>query len=113
MDEIASFGEIVLIVSAGLLAAILLRAFAERIAVPAAALFLVAAAVASDVFRSLGDTLSFVEVERIAVVALIVILFDGGMHVGWRRFRAAAVPVALLGTVGTFATAGLIAVAAH
>jgi potassium/hydrogen antiporter len=111
VDEIVTFGEIVLVVSAGLLAAILLRTVAERIAIPAAALFLVAAAVASDVFPSLGDTLSFQEVERIAVVALIVILFDGGLHIGWRRFRAAAVPILSLGVVGTFATAGLIAVA--
>ena len=28
-------------------------------------------------------------------MALIVILFDGGMHVGWRRFRASAVPIAV------------------
>src|SRR5262245_39132432 len=113
MGEIVSFGEIVLVVSAGLLAAILLRAVAERIAVPAAALFLVAAAVASDTFPSLGDTLSFVEVERIAVVALIVILFDGGLHIGWRRFRAAAAPILSLGVVGTFATAGLVTLAGH
>ena len=47
------------------------------------------------------------------MVALIVILFDGGIHVGWRRFRASAVPIALLGTLGTFATAGVMAVLAH
>ena len=52
-------------------------------------------------------------VERLAVVALIVILFDGGMHIGWRRFRGSIVPILSLGVLGTFATAGLIAVAAH
>ena len=107
------FGEIVLVVASGLLVAILLRAVAERIAVPAAALFLVAAAIASDVSSSLKEALSFEAVERIAVVALIVILFDGGLHIGWRRFRASAVPILSLGVVGTFATAGLVAVAAH
>jgi potassium/hydrogen antiporter len=113
VDEIVTFGEIVLVVSAGLLAAILLRTVAERIAIPAAALFLVAAAVASDVFPSLGNAISFEAVERIAVVALVVILFDGGLHIGWGRFRAAAVPILSLGLLGTFATAGLVAVAAH
>jgi cell volume regulation protein A len=111
VDEIVTFGEIVLVVSAGLLVAILLRAVAERIAIPAAALFLVAAAIASDFFPSLGDALSFEAVERIAVVALVVILFDGGLHIGWRRFRVAAMPILSLGVVGTFATAGLVAVA--
>jgi potassium/hydrogen antiporter len=113
MDEVTAFGEIVLVVAAGLLAAIGLRSIADRIALPGAAVFLVAAAVASDVFPSLGDALSFQQVERIAVVALIVILFDGGLHIGWRRFRAAAVPILSLGVLGTFATAGLVAVAAH
>ena len=35
------------------------------------------------------------------------------MHVGWRRFRAAAVPIGILGVLGTFATAGVLAVVAH
>jgi cell volume regulation protein A len=47
------------------------------------------------------------------VVALLVILFDGGMRVGWARFRASAVPITLLGLPGTFATAAAIAVPAR
>jgi cell volume regulation protein A len=113
VDEIVAFGGIVLVVAGGLLAAILLRAVAERVALPSAALFLAVAAVASDVFPSLGDALSVQEVERIAVVALVVILFDGGLHIGWRRFRASAMPILSLGVLGTFATAALVAVAAH
>jgi cell volume regulation protein A len=42
-----------------------------------------------------------------------VILFNGGTLVGSRRFRVAAVPIFSLGVLGTFATAGVIAVAAH
>ena len=49
--------------------------------------------------------------ERIAAVALIVILFDGGMSIGWRRFRVAAVPILSLGVLGTFATGGIAGVA--
>jgi len=113
VDEIASFGEIVLVVAAGLLVAVLLRAVAERVAVPSAAIFLVVSAIASDLFPSIGDTIDFQTVERIAVVALIVILFEGGLHIGWRRFRASAMPILSLGVLGTFATAGLVAVAAH
>ena len=43
-----------------------------------------------------------------ATLALIVILFDGGMSIGMRRFRAAAVPIAILGVVGTFVTFALV-----
>jgi cell volume regulation protein A len=113
MTEISDFGQIVLVVSIGLSLALLGRAFTDRFAVPTAALFLIGAAVASDLVPELGDELSVVQVERIGVVALIVILFDGGLDIGWRRFRAAAVPILSLGVLGTFATAGLVAVAAH
>ena len=57
--------------------------------------------------------LSIEEVERLTVIALVVILFDGGLHIGLGRFRRSAGPILALGVLGTFATAGLVAVAAH
>ena len=113
MDEIAVFGELVLVVAAGVSLALLGRLLTERFAIPSAALFLLAAAAASDLVAAFRDAISFVAVERIAVVALIVILFDGGMEIGWRRLRHALVPVLSLGLLGTFMTAALIAAAAH
>ena len=113
MTEISDFGAIVLVVAAGISLALLGRAITDRLSIPSAALFLVAAAAASDLVPELGDAVSFVTVERIGVVALIVILFDGGMDIGWSRFRGAAVPILSLGILGTFATAALVAVAAH
>jgi potassium/hydrogen antiporter len=103
----------VLVVAGGLLLALLATKLSARFSVPQPALFLVLAAVASDVFPELSQRLSTEEVERLGVVALIVILFNGGTLVGWRRFRIAAVPIFSLGVLGTFATAGVIAVAAH
>ena len=113
MDEVTHFGAIVLLVSAAFLVAVLSNRVSERLRVPAAAFFLLAAALASDLWPELADTLSIRDVERIAVVALIVILFDGGMRVGWNRFRDSAVPIVSLGLLGTFATAGLMTIAAH
>jgi len=82
-----------------------------RLPVPSAAVFLIAAAVASDAVPSLGPSIH--AVEWIGTIALVVILFDGGSSIGLRRFRTVALPVAALGTVGTFATAGLVALFAH
>jgi cell volume regulation protein A len=113
MHEVTHFGEIVLVVSAALSVALLSSRLSERTRVPTAAFFLLAAAVISDVWPGVADAVSIRNVERIAVVALIVILFDGGMRVGWRRFRESAVPIVSLGLVGTFATAGLMMLAAH
>ena len=96
-----------LVVSGGLLLALVASKLNERFPVPAPALFLLAAAALPVVVPEVRT------VERIGVVALIIILFDGGMHIGWRRFRRAALPIASLGIVGTFATAALMAVCAH
>src|SRR3954453_7616379 len=111
MDAVLDFGVVVLVVSLALSAALFASKLTERVSIPGAGLFLVAAAVASDIFSGLD--VSIRTVERVATVALIVILFDGGASIGWRRFRAAAVPIASLGVLGTFATAGLIALFAH
>ena len=46
-------------------------------------------------------------------VTLILLLFDGGMHIGWRRFRSAAGAVLWIGVVGTLVTAAGVAVLAH
>jgi potassium/hydrogen antiporter len=103
----------VLVVAGGLLLALIATKLNERFPVPEPALFLLLAAIASDIFPELSERLSIQQVERIGVVALIVILFNGGTLVGSRRFRVAAVPIFSLGILGTFATAGVIAVAAH
>jgi cell volume regulation protein A len=113
MHEVVHFGGIVLLVSGAFAVAVLANKVSERLRIPAAGLFLLAAAVASDIWTELADALSIRDVERIAVVALIVILFDGGMRVGWTRFRESGVPIVSLGLVGTFATAGLMTVAAR
>jgi potassium/hydrogen antiporter len=42
-----------------------------------------------------------------------VILFEGGMQVGWGRFRASIWPIGILGVPGTLATGAIVAVGAH
>ena len=113
MHEVTHFGAIVLLVSGTFAVAVFSNKLSERLRVPTAAFFLLAAAIASDIWPDLADALSIRDVERIAVVALVVILFDGGMRVGWRRSRQSALPIMSLGLLGTFATAGLMALAAH
>lgn len=113
MEELQVFGEIVLVAAGGISLALLVGKIGRYFPIPSPAIFLLAAAVASDVFPDLRETLSIQMVQRIAVVALIIILLDGGMHVGWRRFRGSAAPITLLGTFGTFATAAAMAALAH
>jgi len=112
MGDVLTFGLIVALVAGAGSIAVLSSRLSDVIHVPAPAIFLVAAAVASDLVASLG-ALSVDNVQRIVTVALIFILFDGGMHIGWRRFRSAAGEIGAVGVVGTFLTAGAVAVLAH
>jgi cell volume regulation protein A len=113
MDDILDFGRIILVVAGALSIAIFVRVFASRIGLPTAALLLIVAAVASEVSDRLAGLLTFQDVQRVATLALIAILFDGGTSIGLQKFRTAAVPITILGVLGTFATAPLVAVAAH
>ncbi|MDX6713970.1 MAG: potassium/hydrogen antiporter [Baekduia sp.] len=113
MSELSDFALIVLVVAGGSSLAILATQLGRRLPIPAPVLFLIAAAVASDVWPALRDDVSIRTVERIAVVALVVVLLNGGMDIGWRRFRASMGPIVSLGVLGTFVTAGVMTVAAH
>jgi cell volume regulation protein A len=103
MSEISDFALLLLPIAAGLALAVV----STRLPVPAPGLFLVVAALVP------GNPVGTQAVERIAVVALIVILLNGGMDIGWSRMRRSVRPVVSLGVAGTFLTAGLIALVAH
>ena len=93
---------IVLIAAVGL-GAVLSNRLAQRVKLPPPALFLVGAAIAVKVIPALHAP-SQQAVERVVTVALACILFDGGMNIGWARFRSAAAPIAVVGVLGTFLT---------
>jgi cell volume regulation protein A len=112
MSATTSFDLVVLLAGLGLVAAIAANAVGSRLRIPAPALFLVVAAAASDLVPALARIPLLAE-ERIVTVALILILFDGGMHIGWRRFRAAAGATTWVGVAGTAVTAAAIALLAR
>src|SRR5512141_1403036 len=89
VSDVVPFGVIIAVISAAGLLAVLSNRVSERLRVPAPAIFLAAAAVASDLVPSLGRV-PVVTVQRVVTVMLVLLLFDGGMHIGWRRFRSAA-----------------------
>jgi cell volume regulation protein A len=106
------FAGLVLLVAAVGLLALLSNRLTERIKIPAPLLVLVAAAVAVKVVPALHAPPERT-VERLVTIALICILFDGGLHMGWRKFRSAAAPIAVVGLLGTFLTVAGIGVFIH
>jgi hypothetical protein len=112
VNDVLPLGMVIAVISVAGLLAVASHRISERIRVPAPAIFLIAAAIASDFVPLLGQV-PVVTVQRVVTVMLILLLFDGGMHIGWRRFRTAAGPVLWIGVVGTVVTAVGIAVLAH
>ena len=112
MSDVERFALIMLITAAAVVAAVLANRVSDRIRIPAPAIFLLAAAVVSDLVPALGR-MSVTTVQRVVTVALVIILFNGGMDIGWRRFRDAAGAVVWVGVAGTFVTAAALAVLAH
>jgi cell volume regulation protein A len=112
VKDVEPFGLIVLVVAGAGVLAVLSNRLSEKVLVPAPAIFLACAAVASELKPALYDV-SDRTVERIVTVAVAAILFDGGMHIGWSRLRQALGAVVLVGVFGTFLTAVVMAVLAH
>ncbi|HEV7145358.1 MAG TPA: cation:proton antiporter [Pedococcus sp.] len=112
MSDTEHYALAVLLASVAAVAALMLNRLTERIRVPAPLLMLVGAAVVAKLVPALQIS-DVATVEHVVTIALVLILFDGGMHIGWRRFRVAAAPIALVGVAGTFLTAGAAAVLLH
>ncbi len=112
MDDVKSFAILVLVIAAVGLLAVLSNRLSERVHLPAPALFLGVAAITEKVVSVIPTPPEQI-VERVVTVALLCILFDGGIHLGWRRFRSAAAPIAAIGVAGTFLTATAAAVLCH
>jgi cell volume regulation protein A len=108
----SSFGLAVLVVGVAGLLAVLSNRIGAWSRIPVPALFLGAAALARFFVPALGG-IRTADLEHIVTIALVLILFDGGMHIGWSRLRPVLGGVGLVGVVGTFLTAGAVALAAH
>jgi potassium/hydrogen antiporter len=112
VTESRHFALLLLLVAVVGLVAVLSNLITERLRVPVPVLVLVGAAVAVKVVPALHAPPER-SVERILTVALICILFDGGMHIGVRRVRTAAGAILSVGVLGTFLTAAAGALLMH
>jgi cell volume regulation protein A len=85
----------------------------ERFGVPVALIFLVVGMLAGS--EGIGG-IAFDDYQRafrIGIVALVLILFDGGLNTSVREVRQTLAPAGILATLGVVGTAGLVAAAAH
>lgn len=112
MSDTTTFAWLILLNAGVGLVALLSNRLTERIKVPAPLLVLIGAAIAVNTVPDLHQPPERF-VERLVTVALVCILFDGGLHMGWSKFRSAAVPIAITGVLGTFLTTATAAAFIH
>src|SRR4051812_49441980 len=103
MSDTEPFAAVVLVGAVVGLLAVLSNRLTERIRVPSPLLVLVGAAVAVAAVPALKSPSERLG-ERLGTVALVCILFNGGLPMGGFPFRVAAAPIAVLGGVGTVPT---------
>ena len=112
MTDVVPFGAAVALTCLAGLVAVLSNRLSEVLRIPTPAIFLVSAAVASDLVPRLYDV-PVQTVQRVVTVMLVLLLFDGGMHIGLSRFREAAGAVLWIGVLGTLLTTAGVAALAH
>ena len=112
MNDVIRFGILIAVCSAAGLLAVWSNRLSARIRVPAPAIFLVAAAIVSELIPAL-QRIPVITVQRVVTLMLILLLFEGGMHIGWRRFRTASGAVVWLGVAGTALTTAGVGILAH
>ena len=110
-------GAMILAAGALLTAAIAATLVAGRVRVPGLVLFLALGMVlGSDLLGwiDFGESIDDVELARsIGIVALALILFEGGLASGWGEIRPVLAPSLSLATVGTILAAFVTGVGAH
>ncbi|HEX5577974.1 MAG TPA: cation:proton antiporter, partial [Gemmatimonadaceae bacterium] len=96
-----------------LIASVIFSRATERFPVPVALIFLVIGVVAGSegiggiAFEDYGFAF------RLGTVALVLILFDGGLNTSWDAVRRVAAPASVLATLGVVGVASLLALFAH
>jgi cell volume regulation protein A len=101
----------VLLVGVLVLVGVIGSGFTSRFRVPSLLLFLALGMAVADEGLALVRFDDAVLAQNIAIAALAVILFDGGLGTAGSAFRLVGIPAGLLATAGTAITAGVVALA--
>lgn len=111
-EHVISTDSFILLLAFLFIVGVLTTRFSTRLGVPSLILFiLVGIVMGSDVLGVIHfDNASLT--QKIGVIALIVILFEGGLQTNWKNVRPVIVPSLSLATIGVLITSGIVAVAA-
>jgi potassium/hydrogen antiporter len=110
--DIIHTDRIVLLAGILFIAGVITTKFSSRLGVPSLVLFMfVGMIMGSDILGIIHfDDAN--TAQMIGVLALVIILFEGGMQTQWKTLKPVIVPSLSLATVGVLLTSGIVAVAA-
>ncbi len=102
-----TLGQLILVAGALLAGAVAASLLAVRIRVPSLLLFLAIGMIVGSDVTGLVDFSDYTLARDIGIVALALILFDGGLRAGWSEIRPVLGPSVSLAVVGTIVTAAI------
>ncbi|SIS47082.1 potassium/proton antiporter [Salimicrobium flavidum] len=112
IQEILESNQFLLLIALLLIISVVVTKFSSRLGVPSLVLFIaVGMAIGSDGLQIVYFDNAEVA-QLIGVLALVIILFEGGMQTEWREIRPVAVPSVMLATVGVLLTTVIVALTA-
>ncbi|SDJ41513.1 potassium/proton antiporter [Salimicrobium halophilum] len=112
IQELLESNQFLLLIALLLIISVVVTKFSSRLGVPSLVLFIaVGMIIGSDGLKIVYFDNAEVA-QLIGVMALVVILFEGGMQTDWKDIRAVAVPSVALATIGVLLTTAIVAVTA-
>ncbi|WP_226576536.1 potassium/proton antiporter [Halobacillus litoralis] len=112
IQEILESNQFIMLMALLLIISIVVTKFSSRLGVPSLVLFIAVGMMVGN------EGLGFIHFDNseiaqlVGVIALIVILFEGGMLTKWKEIRPVIAPSITLATVGVVVTTSIVAVAA-
>lgn len=113
IQEIYNSNLFILIVSLLLICSILAVQFSVKVNAPSLLFFILFGMIAGSDILGIINFSNPEIAQLVGMMALVIILFDGGMQTQWKTIRPVAAPAISLATVGVLLTSALVGVAAY
>ncbi|PSL42970.1 potassium/proton antiporter (CPA1 family) [Salsuginibacillus halophilus] len=102
-----------IILGAALLCGVIITKFSSRLGVPSLVLFIALGMLMGSDAYGFIDVRSLEEVQIVGIIALVIILFEGGLHTNWTTIRPVIGTAVSLATVTVFLTSAVLALFAY
>lgn len=111
-EQVLTTNSFILLAAILFIAGVLTTRFSTRLGVPSLILFILVGMVMGRDALGIIYFDNAAVAQLIGVIALVIILFEGGLQTDWKEFRPVIVPSLSLATFGVLITSSIVAIAA-